>query len=118
LNAAVQEDFELVKLGLVQGPCFGSPQVIRGSGGKISIFQIAPMTKVSTQIHSSMCQYDVYSFVKKMSGRGPSGVSKPTFFPEGATSGLGDRIFAGFQVVSTLYPMLMTPYPPHITTLI
>ena len=25
LNAAVQEDFELVKLGLAQGPCFGSP---------------------------------------------------------------------------------------------
>jgi hypothetical protein len=22
-NAAVQEDFELVKLGLAQGPCFG-----------------------------------------------------------------------------------------------
>ena len=25
LNAAVQEDFELVKLGLAQRPCFGSP---------------------------------------------------------------------------------------------
>ena len=25
LNAVVQEDFELVKLGLAQGPCFGSP---------------------------------------------------------------------------------------------
>ena len=25
LNAAVQKDFKLVKLGLAQGPCFGSP---------------------------------------------------------------------------------------------
>ncbi len=47
----------------------------RGSGGKNVIFQIAHMTKVSTQIHTSMCQYDVYKVSsKKMSGRGPSGV--------------------------------------------
>ena len=86
---------------------------------KNSFFQIAPMTKVSTQIRSSMCQYDVYKVSsKKMSGRGPLGVSKSTFGGGGVTSGLGSRIFAGFQVVSTLYPMLMTPYPPHITTLI
>ncbi len=31
----------------------------------MSFFQIAPMTKVSTQIHSSMCQYDVYKVSKK-----------------------------------------------------
>ena len=48
-----------------------------------------------------------------MSGRGPSGVSKLTFLPFGILSGLYDRIFDGFQVVSTHYSMLMTPYPPY-----
>ena len=55
---------------------------------------------------------------KKMSGRGPLGGSKSTFFFGGVSSGLGSRIFAGFQVVSIRYPMLMTPYPPPITALI
>ena len=69
---------------------------------KMSFFQIAHMTKVSSQIRSSMCQYDVYKVSsKKMSGRGPLGVSKSTFFFGGVSSGLGYRIFAGFQVLST-----------------
>ncbi len=60
---------------------------------KKSFFQIAPMTKVSTQIRSSMCQYDVYKVSsKKMSERGPLGVSKSTFFFGGVSSGLGYRI--------------------------
>jgi hypothetical protein len=50
---------------------------------------------------------------KKNCGRGPSGVSKLTFLHIGILSGLGYRIFGGFQVVSTHYSMLMTPYPPH-----
>jgi hypothetical protein len=79
----------------------------------MSFFQIVHMTKVSTQIHSSISQYDVYKFLKKkMSGRGPSGVSKLTFLRFGILSGLGSRIFGGFQVVGTHYSMLMTPYPP------
>jgi hypothetical protein len=48
---------------------------------------------------------------KKMSGRGPSGVSKLTFLRFGILSGFGCRIFVGFQVVSTHYPVIMTPYP-------
>ena len=80
----------------------------------MSFFQIVHMTKVSTQIHSSISQYDVYKFLKKkMSGRGPSGVSKLTFLRFGILSGLGSRIFGGFQVVGTHYSMLMTPYPPY-----
>ena len=86
----------------------------------MSFFQIAPMTKVSTQIHSSMYQYDVYKVSsKKNEWKGSIGGVKVDFFwGGGVTGGLGSRIFAGFQVVSTLYPMLMTPYSPHITTLI
>jgi len=53
------------------------------------------------------------NFRKKMSGRRPSGVSKLTFLHFGIFSGLGYRIFGGFQVVSTHYSMLMTPYPSH-----
>ncbi len=46
--------------------CFcASVLLCRGSGGKNVIFQIAPMTKVSTQIHSSMCQYDIKFCQKK-----------------------------------------------------
>jgi hypothetical protein len=57
---------------------------------KKSFFQIANMTKVSTHIYSSICQYDVYKvFFFLMSGRGPSGVSKLTFFGGGVSSGLG-----------------------------
>ena len=33
----------------------------RGSGIKIVIFQVVHMAKVSTQIHSSIPHYDVYS---------------------------------------------------------
>jgi hypothetical protein len=82
------------------------------------------MTKVSTQIYSSMCQYDVYKvsskkneWKKKMSGRGPLGVSgvKVNCFFGGVLSGLGCRIFAGFQVVSTQYTMLMKPYHTPIS---
>jgi hypothetical protein len=38
---------------------------VGGPVEKMSFFQIAPMTKVSTQIHSSMCQYDVYKVLSK-----------------------------------------------------
>jgi len=55
---------------------------------------------------------------KKMSGRGPSGASKSTFFFGGVSSGLGSRNFAGFQVVSTQYTMLMTLYHTPISILI
>ena len=55
---------------------------------------------------------------KKMSGRGPLGGSKSTFFFGGVSIGLGYRIFAGFQVVSTQYAMLMTPYHTPISKLI
>jgi hypothetical protein len=93
--------------------------VLGGPVEKMSFFQIAPITKVSTQIHSSMCQYDVYKVSsKKMSGRGPSGVSKSTFFFGGVLSGLGSRNFAGFQVVSTQYTMLMTLYHTPISIMI
>jgi hypothetical protein len=51
---------------------------------------------------------------KKMSGRGPSGASKLTFLHFGTGSELGSKIFDGFQVVSTHYSMLMTPYAPLI----
>ncbi len=55
---------------------------------KNSFFQIAPMTKVSTQIRSSMCRYDVYQVSsKKMSERGPLGVSKSTIFSGGCRVG-------------------------------
>ncbi len=37
----------------------------RGSGGKITIFLMGHMTKVSTQIHSSIPQYDVYKVLLK-----------------------------------------------------
>jgi len=38
---------------------------LRWSGGKNDIFQIVHMTKVSTQIHSSISQYDVYKVSSK-----------------------------------------------------
>ena len=41
------------------------PAHARGSGGKNVIFQIVHMTKVSTQIHSSISQYDVYKVSSK-----------------------------------------------------
>jgi hypothetical protein len=67
--------------------------MIRGSVGKMTFFQIAHMTKVSTQIHSSVPQYDVHKVLsKKMSGRGPSGVSKLTFLHFGTWNGLNCRI--------------------------
>ena len=92
---------------------------VGGPVEKMSFFQITPMTKVSTQIHSSMCQYDVYKVSsKKMCGSGPLGGSKSTFLFGRVSSGLGSTIFAGFQVLSTCYPLLMTPYPPPITALI
>jgi hypothetical protein len=37
----------------------------RGSGGKNVKFQIVHMTKVSTQIHSSISQYDFYKVSSK-----------------------------------------------------
>ena len=47
----------------------------------MSFFQIAPMTKVSTQIHSSMCQYDVYKVLsKKIEWKGSIGGVKVDFF--------------------------------------
>ncbi len=39
--------------------------MVGGPVEKMSFFQIAPMTKVSTQIHSSMCQYGVYKVSSK-----------------------------------------------------
>ena len=93
--------------------------MVLGPVEKMSFFQIAPMTKVSTQIHSSMCQYDVYKVSsKKNEWKGSIGGVKVDFFFGGVSSGLGSRIFAGFQVVSTCYHLLMTSYPPPITALI
>ena len=37
----------------------------RGSGGKMTIFQMGHMTNVSIQIHSSIPQYDVYKVSSK-----------------------------------------------------
>jgi len=37
------------------------PSAVGGPVEKMSFFQIAPMTKVSTQIHSSMYQYQKHS---------------------------------------------------------
>ena len=37
----------------------------RGSSGKMSFFQNVHTTKVSTQIHSSISQYDVYKVSSK-----------------------------------------------------
>jgi hypothetical protein len=85
----------------------------------MSFFQIAPITKVSTQIHSSICQYDVYKVSsKKNEWKGSIGGVKVDFLRGGGDEWVRFSDFAGFQVVSTLCPMLMTPYPPHITTLI
>jgi len=39
--------------------------VTRGPVEKMSFFQIVHMTKVSTQIHSSLSQYDVYKVLSK-----------------------------------------------------
>ncbi len=51
---------------------------------KMSFFQIAPMTKVSTQIHSSMYQYDVYKVLsKKNEWKGSIGGVKVDFFSGG-----------------------------------
>ena len=38
------------------------PKLVGGPVEKMSFFQIVHMTKVSTQIHSSISQYDVYKF--------------------------------------------------------
>jgi hypothetical protein len=47
----------------------------------MSFFQIAPMTKVSTQIHSYICQYDVYKVSsKKNEWKGSIGGVKVDFF--------------------------------------
>ncbi len=46
---------------------------------------------------STMCQCDLLKVLfKKMSGRGPSGVSKLTFLRFGTGSGLDLRIFCRF----------------------
>jgi len=92
---------------------------IGGPVEKMSFFQITPMTKVSTQIHSSMCQYDVYKVSsKKNEWKGSVRGVKVNFFFGGVSSGLGSRNFAGFQVVSTQYTMLMTLYHTPISILI
>ena len=55
---------------------------------KMSFFHIAPMTKVSTQIHSSMYQYDVYKVSsKKNEWKGSIGGVKVDFFLGGWFSG-------------------------------
>ena len=55
--------------------------MLGGPVEKMSFFQIAPMTKVSTQIHSSMCQYDVYKVSsKKNEWKGSIGGVKVYFF--------------------------------------
>jgi hypothetical protein len=51
------------------------------SGGKITIFQIGHMTKVSTQIYSSIPQYDVYEVsLKKIEWKVPFGWVKVDIF--------------------------------------
>ena len=88
---------------------------IGGPVEKMSFFQIAPMTKVSTQIHSSMYQYDVYKVSsKKMSGRGPSGVSKSTFFRGGGDGWARFKDFCRFS--GSKYPLSHvddTLFSPH-----
>jgi hypothetical protein len=46
-------------------PEFTSSSSIGGPVEKMSFFQIVHMTKVSTQIHSSISQYDVYEVSSK-----------------------------------------------------
>jgi hypothetical protein len=56
----------------------------------MSFFQIAHMAKVSTQIHSSICQYDVYKvLLKKNNLKGSIGCVKVDFFSGGVSSGFG-----------------------------
>jgi hypothetical protein len=40
-----------------------APLIIRGSGGKITIFEMNHMSKISTQIHSSIPQYNIYKIL-------------------------------------------------------
>jgi hypothetical protein len=90
-------------------------QVVGGPVEKTLFFQMDYMTKLSTQIHSYIPQYDVYKVLsKKMSGRCPLGVSKSTFLQFGTESELSSRIFDGFlsSKYSLLYfnDTLFTPY--------
>jgi hypothetical protein len=85
----------------------------RGSGGKMTIFQMGHLTNVSIQIHSSIPQYDVYKVsLKKMSGRNPLGGSKLIFFGFCSESGFSCWIFVGFSVVCALQSMQMTLSQP------
>jgi len=54
--------------------------VLGGPVEKRPFFQIVHMTKVSTQIHSSISQYDVYKFLKKNEWKGSVGCVKVDFF--------------------------------------
>ncbi len=83
----------------------------------MSFFQITHMTKVSTQIHSSICQYDVHKVSSKWNEWKVSVRQwcQSQLFFGGVSSGLGSRNFAGFQIVSNQYTMLMTPYHPPIS---
>ena len=61
------------------------------------------MTNLSTQIHSSIPQYDKSKVsLKKLSGRYPLGVSKSTFCDSGSDSGLSSWFSVGFGVVESL----------------
>jgi hypothetical protein len=91
----------------------------RGSGRKNVIFSNRPydQSKYSDPlICANMISIKFHK--KKMSERGPLGVSKSTFFFGGILSGLSYRNFASFHVVSTQYAMLMTPYHTPISKLI
>jgi len=58
--------------------------LIGGPVEKMSFFHIAPMTKKSTQIHSSMCQYDLYKVsFKKNEWKGSIGGVKVNYFFRG-----------------------------------
>jgi hypothetical protein len=88
----------------------GTSQVGRGSGGKNVIFSNCPYDK--SEYSDPHMMY--IKFSKKNEWKGSVGcLSKLTFLRFGILSGLGYRIFGGFQLVSTHYSMLMTPYPPH-----
>ena len=58
--------------------------MVGGPVEKMPFFQIAPMTKVSTQIYSSICQYDVYKVSsKKNEWKGSIGGVKVDFLGGG-----------------------------------
>jgi hypothetical protein len=63
----------------------------------MSFFQIAPMTKVSTQIHSFMCQCDVFSSKKNEWKGSVRGVKVNFFFRGGYRVGSIVGILPAFK---------------------